>query len=142
MLAYLDTSVILRKLLGDKGALKEWGGWELCYTSAITRVETLRTLDRLRLQGKLTDPEVASVVTAMGATWEAFGIVGASEAVLSRAAQSFPTVLGTLDAIHLASALLLQESKDKPVLLLTHDRQLGVGARAAGLKSRGFAGAD
>ncbi len=75
----------------------------------------------------------------MTETWETFEIIPASEAVLSRAAQSFPTVVGTLDAMHLASALLLQGSKGKPVVLLTHDTQLGLGSRAVGLKSLGFA---
>ncbi|MBI5242190.1 MAG: type II toxin-antitoxin system VapC family toxin [Elusimicrobia bacterium] len=140
MIVYLDTSVILRKLLGEAGAIKDWGDWPACYTSAVAHVEAMRVVDRLRLQGRLTDRELAQVMVAAKETWAAIGVVALSDAVIARASQSFPTVLGTLDAIHLSSAVLLQESKRTPVELLTHDARLGIGAQAVGLDSRGFAG--
>jgi len=56
-----------------------------------------------------------------------------SRAVLNRAADPFPTVLGTLDAIHLASALLWIEEKGEALTLVTHDQQLAIAARACGL---------
>ena len=142
MIVYLDTSVILRKLLGEKGSLADWGDWQACYTSAVAHVETMRVLDRLRLQGKLTDAELAHVVTAARETWAAVVVVALSDAVLASAAQSFPTVLGTLDAIHLSSAILLVESRKAPLCLLTHDARLGIGAQAVGIESRGFAGSS
>jgi hypothetical protein len=49
--------------------------------------------------------------------------------VLERAAEPFPTVLGSLDAVHLASALLIRP--DIPDLAFaTHDVELGTAARA------------
>ena len=56
-----------------------------------------------------------------------------NRAVLHRAADPFPTVLGTRDAIHLASALLWMEEKGEPLTFLTHDAQLAIAARACGL---------
>jgi hypothetical protein len=47
-----------------------------------------------------------------------------------------PTILGTLDSIHLASALEIREATDVPVALMfaTHDEQLARGARAFGFQ--------
>jgi predicted nucleic acid-binding protein len=47
--------------------------------------------------------------------------------VLTRAAGPMPTVVGSLDAIHLATAL------EPGFVLLTHDKQLARAARASGL---------
>ena len=50
-----------------------------------------------------------------------------------RAAMPMPTTLGTLDAIHLATALELAPSIDGPMSLATHDEQLARAARASGM---------
>ena len=53
--------------------------------------------------------------------------------VLARAAQPLPTELGTLDAIHLATALLWREHTGGDIVMATHDVALGMAARACGL---------
>jgi len=53
--------------------------------------------------------------------------------VLERAAQPMPTELGTLDAIHLATALLWKEMSRLDLVMATHDDALGLGAQAHGL---------
>jgi hypothetical protein len=52
--------------------------------------------------------------------------------VLDRAAQPMPTELGTLDAIHLASALLWKELTGIEPVMATHDAALGLAAQAHG----------
>ena len=44
-----------------------------------------------------------------------------------------PTELGTLDAIHLATALLWKEMAGLNPVMATHDDALALGARAHGL---------
>ena len=44
-----------------------------------------------------------------------------------------PTELGTLDAIHLATALLWKEMTRIDVVMATHDTALALGAQAHGL---------
>ncbi len=51
--------------------------------------------------------------------------------VLIRAADPFPTTLGTLDAIHLATAVLVRDQLEG-LALATHDAELGRAARAEG----------
>ena len=53
--------------------------------------------------------------------------------VLRRAGQPFPTPLGTLDAVHLATALLWRDTRGEDLALATHDRALALAARASGL---------
>ena len=138
MKAYLDTSVILRKLLGEPGALKEWGDWEEGCTSELTRVEALRALDRLRLQGSLDDGEVAEKMQLLREILETADLIALDSAILDRASRSYPTVVGTLDAVHLSSALLYLEHKKEKLLFMTHDRRLGTAAQALGLETRGL----
>ena len=138
MKAYLDTSVILRKLLGEPGALKEWGHWDEGCTSELTRVEALRVLDRLRLQGSLDDGEVAEKMRLLREVLETADLIALDSAILDRASQSYPTVVGTLDAVHLSSALLYVELKKEPVFFMTHDRRLGTAAEALGFETRGL----
>lgn len=137
MRAYLDTSVLLRKLLGEPGAFKEWGRLEKCYTSEITSVEALRALDRLRLEGKLRDIEVSEKMRLLREMLEAVGRIALNGAVLEKASQSYPTVVGALDAIHLASASLYVERQKEKLLFLTHDCQLAVAAQALGFEVSG-----
>jgi predicted nucleic acid-binding protein len=138
MKAYLDTSVILRKLLGEPGALKEWGLWEEGCTSELTRVESLRVLDRLRLQGSLDDDEVSEKMQLLREILETTDLIALDSTILDRAAQSYPTVIGALDAIHLASALLYLEHKKEKLLFMTHDHRLGIAAQALGFETRGL----
>ncbi len=59
MKVYVDTSVVLRILLRQRGALRGWGDWEEAFASEILKVEARRVLDRLRLDSALDDVGVA-----------------------------------------------------------------------------------
>lgn len=68
---------------------------------------------------------------------EAMEIVDLSPAVLRRAGQSVSVPLGSLDAIHLASAEVWREARAKEPIVATHDRQLALAARASGFRVAG-----
>jgi hypothetical protein len=61
MTVYLDTSVVLRVLFHEPNPVKIWGKWNKAYSSSLWRVEALRTVDRLRLSGDLSDRDVADL---------------------------------------------------------------------------------
>lgn len=132
MKAYLDSSVILRVVLSEAGALSAWSRIETAVTSELARVEVLRTLDRLRLAGELTDHEVAARRAAALRVLSGVDAIRVNRAVLDRAAEPFPTSLRTLDAIHLASALLAR-SRVPGLRFATHDEELATAAHAMGL---------
>jgi uncharacterized protein len=130
MMAYLDTSVVIRKLQREAGSLRQWGQWERAYSSELLRVEVLRTIDRTRLHGALTDDEVADIVERARAIFDGLDLIGLTQSILNRASQSFLTPLGTLDALHLATALRLIESTETELTFLTHDVELATAARS------------
>lgn len=69
---------------------------------------------------------------------DAFSLVTLDSIVLERAAEPFPTLLDSLDAIHLASALLVREEFEG-LEFATHDDELGIAARATGIPVYGGA---
>ena len=133
MIAYVDASVLLRFALGQPDALPEWRQIERGVSSALIRTESLRTLDRLRLRANLADAEVAKRRATVLAVIASLEVVDIREAVLDRAAQPMPTEVGTLDAIHLATALLWKEMRRVDLVMATHDEALALGAQAHGL---------
>jgi predicted nucleic acid-binding protein len=139
VIRYVDSSVLLRAVLGQRGALSGSVEAGQSITSALTRVECLRTLDRLRLEEDLSDDETVRRREAVFRVLASFVIVDLTPPVFERAAQPLPTVLGTLDAIHLTTALLWQEIEKEPVSFVTHDLALGRAARACGLAVIGTA---
>ena len=136
MIVYLDTSVVLRVLFHEPNPVKVWGKWDKAYSSSLWRVEALRTVDRLRLSGDLSDEEVADLARDIRVVHETLLIQPLNDSILQRASESFPTVVGTLDALHLATALAIREF-DKLDLLLTHDLRLGTAARSLGFEVTG-----
>jgi predicted nucleic acid-binding protein len=137
MIVYLDSSVILRRLLGQPGSLREWRLVRTAVSSRLTEVECLRMLDRLRREALLTESRLAAVREACYTILGSLEIVEVTRAILSRAAQPSPTSLGTLDAIHLSSALVWRERRGKNLVMATHDEALAVSARACGLRALG-----
>ena len=138
MIAYLDSSVILRMVLGQPDRLREWKILRVGVASALAEVECLRTLDRLKIREEIDDAEIATRREAVFRLVEEIEIVEPTRVVLARASQPFPTPLGTLDAIHLATALLWQEKERKDLVMATHDTALGMAARACGLRVAGI----
>ena len=134
MIAYLDSSVLLRVILGQRNALKEWGRITQGIASALVEVECLRTLDRLRVSQGLPDEMIAKQRGAVYRLLETMQIVEITQPILTRAAQPLPTALGTLDAIHLATASLWKEQSGKEMSMATHDIALAIAAKASGLR--------
>ena len=133
MTAYIDTSVVLRIALGEPQPLREWRSLERAISSELVRVECLRTIDRARLLLPLSDDEVAERREAVLAILRGFHIARLDDHVLARAADPFPTLIRTLDALHLATAQLVR-SEHADLVFATHDRQLGMAARAIGFE--------
>ncbi len=133
MIAYLDSSVILRLVLGQPGRLKEWEEVEVAVTSHLTETECLRTLDRFRLVARISDAGLASRRSLTYRLIRGMERVEVTSEILSRASNPLPTVLGTLDAIHLATAEAWREWTASDLVFATHDAALGRAARACGV---------
>ncbi len=132
MTVYVDSSVILRLVLGEPSPLVATGSLDDGVTSALLEVECLRTLDRVRLQEPARADHLSFSRAAVYQVVRALTVVDISRAVLERASLPLPVPLGTLDAIHLASALLFREQEGVELAFATHDARLALAARAMG----------
>ena len=137
MNVYLDSSVVLRRLQRETAPALAWGRWEHAYSSVLLRVEVLRTIDRNRLRGAVTDSNVAELITKAHAIFDVIEFVALNAPILNRAAQSFSTALGTLDALHLSTALWLMETGGIALGFLTHDGELALAARSSNFQVEG-----
>jgi uncharacterized protein len=142
VIAYLDTSVLLRLVLREPGALDELRSCEALVSSELLAVESLRTIDRLRLQGVLSMDEAASTRATVDEWLEAVDLVLLQRPILARASDPFPIPLGTLDALHLATVLVWREHMKQTLVLATHDGGLALAARAFGIEVLGAAPAS
>ena len=94
-------------------------------------------MDRLRLTHEISDSEVAELAHEIQITHETFAIHPVTNQIFQRASETFPTVVGTLDAIHLATALSIREIENIDYLL-THDSQLAIAGRSLGFDVMGI----
>jgi len=121
---YLDTSALGRVLLGESDApavLRALGDFDQHVASRLLRIE----LRRLALREGLLD-HADQLLSAVA-------LLPLDEAVLDAAETVGPATVGTLDAIHLVTALRL--AADGLVeSVMTYDTRLADGARRHGLR--------
>jgi len=138
VIIYFDSSAIMRLILGDPGRIHpDWKLFRARVSSELAEVECLRTIDRLRLKDCLSEAEIAIRKKELHQWLEGLDRIKLSPAVLRRASEPFPVSLGTLDAIHLATALLWQEERQTDLTMATHDQALARAAKAFGMETIG-----
>lgn len=139
MITYLDSSVILRRVLNQPGQIAVLRDDEKTISSSLAEVECLRAIDRLRILGALDEMAQARLRGLVYKAFESGDVLEPGRAVLERASMPFPTSLRTLDAIHVATALLYREATGSPVRMATHDHALARASLAMGLEVIGAA---
>lgn len=132
MTVYLDTSIVLRVVLGQAAPLPIWGKWDAACASELLGVEARRALDRLRLEQAVDDEQVGAFHGALARIERTIDGIRLTRLVLGRAALPMATPVKTLDALHLASALLWRERRGADLVFATHDPQQARAARALG----------
>ena len=132
--AYLDSSVVLRVVLGQPDNLAALLPELEPITSALTRVECLRALHRLRFIDPSASEALLDKWAVLGRVFRSMALVQIGPRILSDAAQPLPMPLATLDALHLATAGALRLRRSPELAFATHDRQLGRVAEAMGFE--------
>jgi len=133
VIVYLESSVLLRIVLREADPLREWNAITVGVTSAITRVEAARTMDRNAVLQTASEEDLLEKRNEIADILSRVDSVPLDEPVLEEAARPLPVVHGTLDALHLATAILYRASQpddERPVNFATHDFQLARAARA------------
>ena len=123
MRCYLDSTALAKLVLRERESpnLREYlKKSTMMLTSAISEVELCRAAARGPAGAGIAARRVLTVVSQVGVTRD----------VLKSAATAMPTTLKSLDAIHLATALLVASDLD---VFVTYDSRLGAAAISAGL---------
>lgn len=131
---YLDSSVVLRLVLSQPDALAAELEHAIAATSELTRLECLRVLDRIRLQGTHSPDELLAMREVLARLLQRCEILQVNPITFRQAGAPLPVPLGTLDALHLASAIQFAATVDEPVTIATHDLQLARAAQAMGFE--------
>jgi predicted nucleic acid-binding protein len=131
---YFDSSVILRYAINHKSALRNLAQFANgATTSVLTMIECMRVLDRWRITREVSEIELVEARALCLKMLSGLRSVAIDDNVVQLAAQSFPIAVKSLDAIHLATALLLKKQLKKEVRVLTHDAKLALAVRAMDL---------
>lgn len=135
MKIYAESSAILAWLLGEavgEAARNHLAGAELVFTSVLTFVECERALIRARTLEEVPETELADRRRILAKASTHWYRVPLHDEILERAKRSFPVEpVRTLDAIHLASALVAR-SAVPDVAFLTLDRRIREASLASG----------
>lgn len=134
MVGYLDSSVLLQHiLLGDAG-IKQVLACDRIISSELLEIECRRVLHRYRMQGNLDDSRYIKALERLENVIAGVSILILSSKVKKRASEAFPIIIKTLDALHLASALMFQAAYPAEYLLIfSYDAGMNRCTRALGL---------
>jgi predicted nucleic acid-binding protein len=140
VIAYIDSSVILRILLSEPDMLLEWPDIHIALVSSLLRVESCRTLDRYVHNAQLSEAEYSAKLAKVENVLDQALVLEIDEPLLHAASRRLPVRLATLDAIHLATAERFREALGPrdPFVFATHDRELAAAARASGFEVVGI----
>lgn len=132
-LRYIESSALLAALLEqDASALESIQGNERLVTSALTMAESARAIIRARVAGRLTVSQEQAAIQGLGTFERRCFVVDVTHAVLTRVGRPFPLEpIRTLDAVHLATAELLDE-RPQLITIVTRDSRVKENARALG----------
>jgi len=130
---YLDSSVLLRYLLGNDRDFEEVAKFEKVGSSELLLIECRRVIHRYRMQNMVDDGQLADLLQRLDRVIRNIHLIEISAAVKYSAAGPFPTVIGSLEAIHLASALEWRDMEtEDDIILYSLNKQMRLCARALG----------
>jgi predicted nucleic acid-binding protein len=136
VIAFVDTSVVLRFVLEGDISLHQAFAATATACSELLWIESMRVAQRLRLDGALSDQDLAEAVSRISTCYASFRVYLLDDEIKQAAAGPFPTVVGTLDALHLACARrCARHYPGETLLVYSYDRQMNLCARALGFST-------
>ena len=133
MRCYVDSSVVLRYLLAGDSSLEKIEEYDEAGSSELLLIECSRVIQRYRLENQITDEQLAEVQSILSEIVDSHYIFELTNQIKQRAAQAFPTVISTLDALHLSTAFMWRKQDESPFVLFTFDKQMQLCAQAMGI---------
>ena len=136
--AYIDSSVLLRNLLGESEQIRELDRFKNYYSSRLLKTECIRVLNRAFSSNRLNDIQYSEAYQRLLFRLKGIKLIALDENIFDLAESHLPVALGTLDALHLSTAIRIRDVGNISELkILTHDNQLGKACRAVGFSTLG-----
>ena len=132
MVAYLDSSVLLRHILLGEEPIRHALAFPRVVSSELIEIECRRVLHRCRLASELDDETLAVARERLDAVLAGIDLLEMSTQIKQRAMDPFPVHVRTLDALHIATALAVGEDVGG-IALFSHDTGMNRCARCLGL---------
>lgn len=138
MILFLDTSALIKLYVEETGSdtvLNAMQSAEMLAVSELTLVEAHSALARLQREQKISSAEFTALRRAVNADFKTFYFqVRLSEKLKNSACRLLANhALRALDAVQLASALIVKRNRRRPVLFASFDTKLSFAAAQAGM---------
>jgi len=137
-LAYFDTSALVKNYVQETGStrVRELLGSYEFLSSAITAIELHSAFQRRYRQGEITKRYYAAILTRVKQDRAFWQLVEPVPPVLTKAEEIvLEHNVRTLDAVHLASAIIIQDSIGTPLPFVTADERQFAAARDCKLET-------
>ena len=137
MIVYLDASALVKKYIEEIGSqhvdqLLDYAN--VIGTSLISRAEVSAAMARTVRTGAVSQQEASAALDIFRTEWADLARLEITETTVARADElAWQHGLRGYDAVHLATALVWQETILESITLATFDRQLWQSGQAAGL---------
>jgi predicted nucleic acid-binding protein len=141
-IAYVDTSILVKHYVeGEESSAyaSHLITDHRVYVSVIAQVEMLSALARKHQMKEIPGEEMKRIKNAFLSDCRRMGFIEVSDGVIKEAQNLvFKSSIKTLDAIHLASSIILRGILETPFPLITVDKKLGSAAKAEGFEVIGI----
>ena len=136
MIVYAESSAVLAWLLGESNeplVRDALDGADRVVTSSLTALECARGLTRAKVAGRVNMVQELATLRLLDDAESTWDVHALTDGVVARARATFQVEpVRTLDALHLATALILQEAVG-PLAVLSLDERVRANATALGL---------
>ena len=136
MIVYAESSAVVALLLGEPKAdvaARTLGGATRVLASTLTRIECSRAVVRGLTLGHIGRAQATALLRTLAEWNMGWDQIELGDDVAERAMQPFPVEpLRTLDAIHLASAVVARETLG-PITMVSFDERVRANAVALGM---------
>ncbi|HET7006120.1 MAG TPA: type II toxin-antitoxin system VapC family toxin [Candidatus Binatia bacterium] len=137
-LAYFDTSVLVKNYVQEGGSAQArqlLAAYEFL-SSAIAPIELHSAVQRRYRQGDITRANYNAIIARVKTDRSSWQLVESVPQVLAKAEEAVVKhQVRTLDAIHLASALIIQQSVHTPLQFISADERQLAAARSCKLQT-------
>jgi len=137
VILYLDSSALVKRYVSEPGSQETKAAIEAASvvgTAVVSRAEVAAALAKAVRMDALTQSEAWASLQVFRAEWNNFVQVQVNQMVVARAdTLAWEQGLRGYNAVHLASALIWQESMHQAVTCFTFDLRLWNTARSVGL---------